>query len=110
MTKIAKQVGYRIRKIREAKDLSQQQMADHLGLTAGAYAKIERGETDPSISRLFEIAGILKSDIMHLIQDRTNSNNTDLHKMQLQLNAFGKELENLKKQVGTQQVSRKNSF
>jgi transcriptional regulator with XRE-family HTH domain len=69
MTPIAKQVGYRIRKIREAKDLNQQQVAEKLAITAGAYAKIERGETDPSISRLFEIAAILKTDIVNFIKD-----------------------------------------
>ncbi|MEO8171461.1 MAG: helix-turn-helix transcriptional regulator [Sediminibacterium sp.] len=107
MTEIAKQVGYRIRKIRESKDLNQQQMADHLGLTAGAYAKIERGETDPSITRLFEIARVLKTDIMNFIKDAAASSHTELQKIQEQLNAFGKELEQLKKQVGIKKTYHK---
>ena len=57
-----KEIGYRIRKIRESKDYSQENMGDELGITAGAYAKIERGETDPSITRIIKIAEILKVD------------------------------------------------
>ena len=44
-------------------------MAIDLGITAGAYAKIERGETDPSISRLIQIAEILKVDITFFLKD-----------------------------------------
>jgi transcriptional regulator with XRE-family HTH domain len=82
-------------------------MADHLGLTAGAYAKIERGETDPSITRLFEIARVLKSDVMNFIKDAATSDHTELQKVQEQLSTFGKELEQLKKQVGIKKASQK---
>lgn len=64
-----KEIGKRIRGIREEKKFNQAGMADQLGITPGAYAKIERGETDPSITRLFEIAKILKVDIQHLLDD-----------------------------------------
>ena len=70
MTTIAKEVGYRIRKIREAKDFNQQDIADKLAITAGAYAKIERGETDPSITRLEQLANILKVDIQSFLSDK----------------------------------------
>jgi transcriptional regulator with XRE-family HTH domain len=56
-------VGYRIRKLREAKDLNQAQMADKLNIKASAYSKIERGTTDPSVGRLEQIAGIFKIHI-----------------------------------------------
>ncbi len=95
MTSIAKEVGHRIRKTREAKDLNQQDMADKLELTAGAYAKIERGETDPSISRLFQIAAILKTDVVNFIKDApANPSNP-------QLSDLVKDLEILKKEVAT---------
>jgi len=92
MTPIAKEVGHRIRKIREAKDLNQQNMADKLEITAGAYAKIERGETDPSISRLFQIAAILKTDVVSFIKDATPSVPANT-----QLNELVKDMELLKK-------------
>ena len=96
MTPIAKEVGYRIRKIRESKDFNQQQIADKLEITAGAYAKIERGETDPSISRLFEIAQIFKVDIITLVQDPSAKVSGDIHS---QINTLIKDIDTLKKEV-----------
>ena len=96
MTPKAKEVGHRIRKIREAKDFNQQNMADKLGITAGAYAKIERGETDPSISRLFEIAEVLKVDIISLIQDKPSKIPGDV---QTQISALIKDVSTLKKEM-----------
>ncbi|MES2328152.1 MAG: helix-turn-helix transcriptional regulator [Bacteroidota bacterium] len=93
MTPIAKEVGHRIRKIREAKDLNQQNMADKLEITAGAYAKIERGETDPSITRLFQIAAILKTDLINLIKEPAPAHAT------IQLSELAKDMEFLKKEV-----------
>lgn len=96
MTPKAKEVGYRIRKIRESKDLNQQNMADKLEITAGAYAKIERGETDPSITRLFQIAGILKVDITSLIQDAPAKVPVDV---QTQISTLTKDVDMLKKEI-----------
>ena len=99
MTLKAKEVGYRIRKIREAKDLNQQNMADKLEITAGAYAKIERGETDPSITRLYEIAAILKVDILSFLEDTTNSIVSVNKDIQKQIDHLSKEFTELKKMV-----------
>ncbi len=44
-------------------------MATELGITAGAYAKIERGETDPSATRLLRIAEILGVDVYTFFHD-----------------------------------------
>lgn len=44
-------------------------MAAELEITAGAYAKIERGETDPSATRLLKIAEILEVDITTFFKD-----------------------------------------
>lgn len=49
----------RIRLLRLSKNLSQQNMADELGLTVAAYSNIERGVTDITVSRLFQISDIL---------------------------------------------------
>ncbi|MEO8173391.1 MAG: helix-turn-helix transcriptional regulator [Sediminibacterium sp.] len=64
-----KQIGTRIRKLREAKDYTQDNMAAELEITAGAYAKIERGETDPSATRLLKIAEILEVDVITFFKD-----------------------------------------
>ena len=50
------QIGQRIRRIRASQGFNQAGIAEELGITPDAYAKIERGETDPSISRLYQVA------------------------------------------------------
>ena len=58
----------KIRKIREEKKWSQEELANKLGLSTNGYAKIERGETRLTLSRLFQLAEIFKLDIFELIQ------------------------------------------
>jgi transcriptional regulator with XRE-family HTH domain len=52
-------LGEKIRCIREIQGLTQQNMADALGITNTAYAKKERGETNIKTERLQEIAKAL---------------------------------------------------
>jgi len=66
---VKKAIGTRIRKLRVSKDLKQDNMATELDITAGAYAKIERGETDPSATRLIQIAKILGVEVGYFFQD-----------------------------------------
>ena len=61
-------IAYRIRKLRENKDYSQENMAGELGISTSAYSKIERGITDPSIGRIAEIAKILEVDITYFFE------------------------------------------
>jgi transcriptional regulator with XRE-family HTH domain len=56
-----------IKYLRHAKKLSRQQMADALHITVSGYGKIERGEVDLTISRLFDIAKILEVSISRLL-------------------------------------------
>lgn len=58
----------KIRKIREEKKWSQEELANKLGLSTNGYAKIERRETRLTLSRLFQLAEIFKLDIFELIQ------------------------------------------
>lgn len=62
-------IGYRIRKLREAKDLSQENIAFELGLSRSAYNKIETGSTSPNTNRLQEIAKVLEVDITEFFKD-----------------------------------------
>jgi transcriptional regulator with XRE-family HTH domain len=66
---VKEKVAERIRMARLSKGLSQQNMADDLGITVAAYSNIERGLTDISVSRVFLIAGILKVDPISLIAE-----------------------------------------
>lgn len=108
---MSKDIGNRIRILRVSKGLSQQDMGDKLEITPGAYAKIERGETDPSASRLFQIAGIFKVDIMVLLKDEpakeisarkeVNSGigRREFDSLIKQVNSLGKDVEKLKKEM-----------
>ncbi len=60
-------VAEKIRLARLAKNLSQQNMADELNITVAAYSNIERGITDISVTRLYQIAGILELFIEELL-------------------------------------------
>ncbi|MEI7796601.1 MAG: helix-turn-helix domain-containing protein [Methylococcaceae bacterium] len=57
----------KIKFMRQAKELSQEQMAEKLGLSLNGYANIERGETDVAASRIKQIAEALDSDFMELV-------------------------------------------
>jgi transcriptional regulator with XRE-family HTH domain len=55
----SKQIGGKIKKLRELKNLTQSHMAEKLGLSQSAYSKIELGETEISYKRLTQIASVL---------------------------------------------------
>ena len=54
-----KTLGDKIRYCRKLKDWTQENMADNLKITLGAYSKIERNITDVHYSRLKQIAKVL---------------------------------------------------
>ncbi len=63
----------RIRQLRQQKGLSQENMADELGLSTSAYGDIERGRTEPSLSRLEAIAALLEVPLPTLLGLETAS-------------------------------------
>ncbi|HEY8399709.1 MAG TPA: helix-turn-helix domain-containing protein [Cytophagaceae bacterium] len=52
-------LGTKIRKLRELRNLKQEDMADKLGISLTSYGKLERDETDISMERLEQIAKVL---------------------------------------------------
>lgn len=56
-------VGEKIKKLRELKNYTQQYMSEQLDLSLSGYGKIERNETDISLSRLEQIANVLGVDM-----------------------------------------------
>ncbi len=60
-------VQEKIRAIRESKNWSQQEMATKLNMSVNGYSKIERGETNPQISKLEQIANALSMDLIELM-------------------------------------------
>ena len=61
-------VNEKIRKIREAKDWSQEQMAEKLNMSVNGYAKIERGESKIYLDKLEQIAQVFDIDVIELMQ------------------------------------------
>lgn len=56
-------IGKQIRKIRLEKELSQENVAADLGISKGAFSKIENGTTNVPLSRLLQIASVLEVDV-----------------------------------------------
>lgn len=52
-------LGNKIKKLRELKNLTQSHMANELGITQSTYSKIEVGEIDVSFSKLEKISEVL---------------------------------------------------
>ena len=63
------QVGKQIRRIRQGKELSQENVAEELGITKGAFSKIENGTTNVPLARLLQIAKVLEVDITEFFKD-----------------------------------------
>lgn len=79
-------VHEKIRKIRELKNFSQENMAEQLQMSVNGYAKIERGEVGLQMDKLEKIADVLGMDVVDLLtveknlvflnmENRTNSAN-----------------------------------
>jgi transcriptional regulator with XRE-family HTH domain len=68
-------IGERIRKIRDLRGLSQENMAELIGVSLPTYADIERGKRDVPFGRLEQIVeklGVTLNDILNF-NDRVNN-------------------------------------
>ncbi len=61
------QLGDKLRILRSIKGLSQENLAQMLGISLTAYAKIEQGKTDINYSRLVQIAEKLEIPLKSLV-------------------------------------------
>ncbi len=81
--------GERIKKIREAKGLSQKEVALNLSMNPSQYSKIENGKVDPQCSSIEKIAnalGVSLADIFTQENSLENINSIDksiIEKVQL---------------------------
>jgi transcriptional regulator with XRE-family HTH domain len=118
-------IAYRIRKLRESKDYSQENIAGELGISTSAYSKIERGVTDPSIGRMGEIAKILDVDISYFFQEaattilnKTEDPNrpygfatkSDIEELVSIINKMKQEIANLKASLAKQPPTKKKKL
>lgn len=65
--KLVKAVGEHIRYLRLQLDLSQEDLANEADIPLSQVGRIERGETNPTVSTLFVIAEALKTDLKNLV-------------------------------------------
>ena len=57
--KIARSVGRKIRVIRRKGKLTQEDIADKVGIHVSTLGRIERGESNPPLQTINKIAGVL---------------------------------------------------
>lgn len=60
-------VHEKVRKIRELKNFSQENMAEQLQMSVNGYAKIERGEVGLQMDKLEKIADVLGMGVVDLL-------------------------------------------
>jgi transcriptional regulator with XRE-family HTH domain len=53
------QIGHKIKKLRELKNLTQEHVAQGIGISQGAYSRMELGESEITFSKLEKIATVL---------------------------------------------------
>ena len=60
------EIGERIKKIREARGLSQKEVANKIKMDQSQYSKLEKDKTDPSVSTLTKVAKALGVQLSEL--------------------------------------------
>jgi transcriptional regulator with XRE-family HTH domain len=81
-------IGDNIKRIREAKKLSQKEVITAIGMGAAQYSRIENGKTDPSVSTLERVAQALGVELAELftpdtIQEVNSYDKTLMEKIRL---------------------------
>ncbi|SFB82658.1 Helix-turn-helix domain-containing protein [Marinospirillum celere] len=72
-------LGERIKRLRRAKNLTQQQLADLLNIDQGAVSRWERGHITPSARYRKELEQVLSAPLMEMDEPLLESVNMDLH-------------------------------
>ncbi|MCF0071818.1 helix-turn-helix domain-containing protein [Dyadobacter sp. CY261] len=92
---VTSNLSEKIRQIRLQKGLSQENMADMLGLSTTAYGDIERGRTELSVSRLENVAKLLDVPLPDLLGiDATMSETAWLRQENTRLLSENRRLQN----------------
>ena len=103
-------IGQKIKKLRELKNLTQDYMANQLGLTQSAYSKMENGEVDIPYSRIEDIAKIFtlkpediitfnENTIFNLYNNQTATGYVINHNYDAEKKLYEDQIANYKEQV-----------
>lgn len=69
--------GHRLKSIREAKRLTQEELANRIGCKAVTISRWERGEREPNAGNLANLAAALEVDLTSLIGDGDDASSLD---------------------------------
>lgn len=96
-----KSIGENIKKSRVTLGLSQADAAKKLNISTPAFCKIETGQTDLNISRLFQIAKTFKVSAVQLItgSNEVSTNAAESNQLRQQLIEKEEEINKLRKKV-----------
>lgn len=67
-------IGKRIKEARESKGLTQRELANRVGITAGAIGNYENGTSSPKETIMFALLDVLNVDANYLFQDDMTEN------------------------------------
>ncbi len=62
-----KEVIENIKKFRELKNITREELADRLEMSLSGYSKLERGEVELSVSKLYRISEILEVSVSQIL-------------------------------------------
>lgn len=113
---INKKIGEKIRQARVIANLSQENLAQELHISVGAYSNLERGKTEISVSRLLLISKLLKVPLSALLPESLvnkevpgsiptrsytseSENNAQIVELRDQVNLLRKEVASMRKRV-----------
>lgn len=65
-------ISNNIKNIRKGKGLSQQEVADKIGINRVQYTRIETGKSEPTVNMLQRIAQALEVELINIIQDNAS--------------------------------------
>jgi transcriptional regulator with XRE-family HTH domain len=68
MSILRNNVGRRLRQIRRQKDITQEQLAEAVGVSAESISNIERGKNAPSFETLEKLAAVLEVEVGEFFQ------------------------------------------
>ncbi len=63
-------IGWKIRKLRQDKNITIQDLSEKTGLSKGLISQVENDQVSPPISTLLKIASALKTDIAHFFEQK----------------------------------------
>lgn len=106
-------VGQKIKTLREIRNYTQDYMASSLDLSTTAYGKIERDETEVTLTRIEQIAKILETNVGNILEfdpakiynithaDNAAMGNNNVYYNDLLIKQFQEEASHLRKENST---------